>query len=156
MAKYVLVTMPSVPEGYERQVDEWHEQFHIREMVRLPGFVAAQRYHLAHVQLGAPGAKAGDPDGPPIPLADPWPFLTIYEIETDDPEAMMKALHAEAPNQTRLEGVPHDVRPHYFWFYGAVSERIESPPDSTHPLLSPKDAVDAVALAKRFSSASVD
>ena len=149
-AKCVFIVMNTPAEGRANELDDWHESVHMREVVKAPGWVSVQRCHLADVQVEEPGLLPGDPERLAQPRADPWPFLNIYEVYTDDPEAMLAALSKDTQeNQQPLpEGVFNwEDKQHYF-FYKAISERVESPPD-THPFVEDKDAELAFARRER-------
>ncbi len=47
-------------------------------MLKVPGFVSAQRFKLAGAQLG--------------PSPSPWRYLALYQIETNDLERTMSTL----------------------------------------------------------------
>ena len=86
---------------------------------------------------------------PPPPTLDPFPFLIVYELETDDLEKTIDELYdAHLTMQKRPEGSFDDRI--YYWFYKASSEYVEASP-ATHPRVEPKNAEKAAALAKALA-----
>jgi hypothetical protein len=61
--------------GHEKEFNEWYDNVHVPEVLRMPGVVAAQRYALA-------GAGDGDRSR----------YLAVYELETDDLAATLAAI----------------------------------------------------------------
>ena len=137
MAKYVMIVLVGPNEGQEATFDDWHEQVHMPEILKTKGFVGAQRYHFAPFQLSSPDDDApSDADGPE--RVAPWPYLVVYEIETDDLESVIDGIGAgPAPLSPPPEGAPDPRREGYFFFYQASS-------------VQPKDALAAARRARAF------
>ncbi len=68
MKQFKMVVLSNPHPGREQECDDWYRHKHLQDVVQLPGFVAAQRFHLAH----------------PIQEANPYRFMAVYDIETDD------------------------------------------------------------------------
>lgn len=88
MAKYVFLVMtnPATPEQ-EAEYNRWYSNEHYRDVLGVPGFVAAQRFRLAPVQYDQSG-----PDRPQEAGAvgkHPYKYLSVYELETDDVPAVL-------------------------------------------------------------------
>lgn len=83
MPKAVLLvhSRPSDP-SREDEFNEWYDKTHVPEVCAVPGFVSARRFKLTEE------AKASDPSA--------YPYLAIYEIDADDPQAALKELAARA------------------------------------------------------------
>ena len=73
MARYVLVVHAQHVEGREEEFTEWYDNVHIPAVLEFDGFVSAQRYRLVDA---------------PTPRNEDRKTMVIYEIETDDLEAM--------------------------------------------------------------------
>jgi len=75
MPKAVLI-VTSAPVSAEREdeYNDWYDNIHLADICALPGFVGAKRYKLA-----------GDAD---------QPYLAVYDIDHDDPEAAMGGIMA--------------------------------------------------------------
>jgi len=68
LAAYKMMVLSNPMPGREAECDHWYQHVHLADVVKLPGFVSAQRYHVAQ----------------PMAQANPYQFLAIYDIETDD------------------------------------------------------------------------
>jgi hypothetical protein len=80
--RYLGVALTNPVEGKEAEFNEWYDNRHVLDMLALPGCVSAQRYRLADVQ------RVGRPQ--------PFKYLALYEIETDDLAAMAAELAARS------------------------------------------------------------
>jgi hypothetical protein len=91
--QYRLIALTNPVEGREDEFDAWYER-HIRDILRIPGFIAAQRH----------GITASQRTRPPS-----WRHLAIYDIETDDLDSVMREMDRrvgtdEAPLSPALAG----------------------------------------------------
>ena len=76
MASYVLV-VPSDPKpGQDDEYNHWYDEQHLGDLLAIPGFTSARRF-------------TADPASPNPTDAG---YLTLYEIETDDPAEMLAEL----------------------------------------------------------------
>jgi hypothetical protein len=78
MASYILIGLVSPVEGKVQPFADWHENQHIPEVLRTPGFVRCSRYCSVE-----PHTHNSD-----------WPLMAIYEIETEDFALCMSELKA--------------------------------------------------------------
>lgn len=65
--KFVVLTNPV--EGREAEYNDWYDGVHLRDVTAIPGILRAERFELADSQRSFP---------------QPYKYLAIYEIETDD------------------------------------------------------------------------
>jgi hypothetical protein len=79
MGKYVFVVFSAAAAGREDEFNRWYDGQHVRDVLNVPGFVAAQRFRLAQ-----------PPDGSSAP------YLALYEMETDDPGKALAELNSRA------------------------------------------------------------
>ena len=79
MAKYMLLALngPTKGEGDEEAYNRWYEQEHIRDFKAIEGIRSARRYKVFRGNL---------------PGMDAWPYVTAYEVETDDFAAVSRRL----------------------------------------------------------------
>lgn len=79
MAKYLLLALngPTAGEGDEEAYHRWYEEEHLPAFRELDAVRTARRYKVLRGAL--PGMEA-------------WPFITAYEIETDDLPALSTQL----------------------------------------------------------------
>lgn len=85
MARYKMVVLSRPTEGREEEYNAWYQDVHLGELVALEGFVSARRYRRARN----------------LAEGDTYPYLAVYEIETDDIDAVVENLTATA-EQGRL------------------------------------------------------
>lgn len=76
MAKYKMVILSRPTEGREDEYNEWYQNVHLGELVALDGIVSGRRYRRART-LGE---------------RDSFPYLAIYDIETDDIDGVVLGL----------------------------------------------------------------
>lgn len=84
MATHRLIVFTEPRPGREAEYNEWYDRVHLKEVLEVEGFVAAQRFEIALSQIGDAGGDA------------PSRYLAIYEIEADDLEAALEKLNAGA------------------------------------------------------------
>jgi hypothetical protein len=70
MARYNFVTFSNSAPGREAEFNEWYDKVHLKEVLAIPGVVAARRFKLAGIQIDEAAKK--------------HQYLAIYEIEVDD------------------------------------------------------------------------
>jgi hypothetical protein len=82
MARHLLLVHTTPVAGREDEYNAWYDSVHLREVLDVPEFVAAQRF-----------AVSATPAADPLPAQ---PYLAIYEIETDDIDAALARLRKAA------------------------------------------------------------
>lgn len=76
MVSHILVVPSGPHDGRDQEYNEWYDREHIRDVCAGVGFISAKRYRVV----------------PSSPETPPAPYLAIYEIETDDPTAVLADL----------------------------------------------------------------
>ncbi|MCP4225807.1 MAG: hypothetical protein GY773_20930 [Actinomycetia bacterium] len=76
MTKHVLLVFTDPVEGRDDDYNTWYNDVHLGEVLQVDGFVRAQRFKVADL----------------MPGVTEHAYVAIYELETDDPGAAMKAL----------------------------------------------------------------
>jgi hypothetical protein len=79
MARYAFVVLTNPAAQREAEFNEWYDQKHVPDVLRVPGMVAAQRFRVVADQSNLPQR-----------------YLAIYEMETDDPIKVLDELKARA------------------------------------------------------------
>jgi hypothetical protein len=71
MARYLLLALngPTSGEGDEEALNRWYDEVHLPAFKRIPEVKSARRFKTLRGK---------------IPGRDLWPYVTAYEIETDD------------------------------------------------------------------------
>ena len=80
MGSYILVVPSSAMPGEDAAYNDWYDAVHLDEVCAVPGIVSGRRYEP-------------DPASPSPAEAD---YLAIYDIETDDPAAVLAELQRRA------------------------------------------------------------
>lgn len=101
--KYTFLVLTNAADSQDEAFNAWYDNTHIPDVLRVPGFVAAQRFKLA--------------DTTP-PQAFGHRYLALYELETDDLEGSRQAL-ADAAGTSAMVLDPTLDRP------GAVAAYFE-------------------------------
>jgi hypothetical protein len=86
MAAHILVVLSMPTPGQDEEYNRWYSEEHLDDVLRVPGFVAAQRFKLC----------ADGPKGLPAQ------YLAVYEMDTDAPAAAFAAL-GEATQAGRMQ-----------------------------------------------------
>ena len=74
MAKHHLLAFTNPAAGHEAEFNRWYDEQHVPDLLAVPGFVSAQRFAVSDATgQGEPG----------------WTYLALYELDTDDPDALM-------------------------------------------------------------------
>ncbi len=110
MPQYKMVVLSNPVAGREQECEQWYEHVHIKDMLTFPAFKSAQRFSLAH----------------PVAEANPYQYLAIYEIVTDDIQSVVQELvdRAESGNLPVSEAL--DAANAYAVIYDANGEPVHS------------------------------
>jgi hypothetical protein len=76
MSTQFMIAFAKAVDGRKDELNEWFEQQHVADLLKIPGFVSARR-----VAVRPMGAREG------IPV---WDFMALYEIEAEDVQAVIK------------------------------------------------------------------
>ncbi|HEY0246636.1 MAG TPA: hypothetical protein VGC45_00105 [Gryllotalpicola sp.] len=99
----IVFTQPS-PDS-DAEFNDWYENTHVPEVLRMPGFLSGQRFTLV--------------DSNP-PFAGPQ-YLAVYEIESDDIDATLTTITDMAPGRTKSPAIDTSVS--VVRMYEAIGER---------------------------------
>ena len=79
--KFIVHTMPVA--GREKEYNDWYDNVHVHDVVKVPGIVNARRYQLSDVQRRElpPGTAK---------------YLALYDIRTDDLQHTLDVLGARS------------------------------------------------------------
>jgi hypothetical protein len=106
--KYVVLTNPAP--GREADYNAWYDGRHLDDVLRIPGFMAAQRLEAA----------GGNTDTPPKHR-----YLTIYDIESDDIDKTFEVFFAAVGTSEMpiSDGLARDASPILYRVMGPVRQR---------------------------------
>ncbi len=110
--KYLHIVQTSPTPGREDEFNEWYENVHVPEVLRMPGFLSGQRFRLA----------AEDPFSGPR-------YLAVYEIESDDIAATLDTVRNTAPARTKSGAIDTSVS--VVLTYEPIGRLHHSAPDAT-------------------------
>ncbi|TGD71348.1 hypothetical protein E4634_18935 [Mangrovimicrobium sediminis] len=108
MASYKFVVLSRPVEGREDEYNEWYQTVHLPELTSIPGIQAAQRFRMEVALVEG----------------DAWPYMSIYELETDDVNAVLAQLTGMAENQLLTMTDAIDLSDVYAVVYGEFGERV--------------------------------
>jgi hypothetical protein len=111
MASYKMVVFTRPKAGREDEYNEWYQNIHLQELVAFPGIVGAQRFKLS-VCLGAGEAE---------------PYLSIYDIESEDAQAVAQAIQHAAEHQLLTMSDAADLDYAQANIYEVFGERVNQP-----------------------------
>lgn len=80
MDKKMLLVLTNAVEGREQEFNDWYTNQHLRDVLAVPGFTAAQRFEI---------------QGEPV-NGTRWNYCAIYEVEHDDPAEALRDLTSRA------------------------------------------------------------
>lgn len=105
MADHILVVFSAPVAGRELEYEQWYDTQHLRDIVALPGFVAARRFDLAEQSMGRGGAP-------------PTAHVAVYEIDGDLGTAL-DALRAARGTSTMEVSPAMDLERATIWAFTA-------------------------------------
>lgn len=103
MGRYILVVPSAAHAGSEDDYNRWYDEIHLADLRAIPGIVSGKRFNVSSAS----------------PAAPPAPFLAIYEIETDDPLAVLAELNHRAGSGQMKISPALDVESAHMWLYEA-------------------------------------
>ena len=80
MARYKLVVMSKPEPGREAEYNDWYQNIHLQQLLEIEGVRSAQRLRLKEA----------------LSIGEVFPYLAIYEIETDDPARLLNEIRSRA------------------------------------------------------------
>ena len=111
MQVHRLVVFSEATEGREDEYNQWYNEVHLKDVLSVEGFVAAQRFELSPAQLSDASAA-------------PARFLAIYEIEAESLEAALAKLQAGAERMDMSDAI--DLSRSEAFAYSAICDRLSS------------------------------
>ena len=95
MKKHALIGLSNPLSGREAEFNDWYSHQHVQDVLRVPGFVSAQRFKIAQDD-----AKMQ------------WKYLAIYEFEAELPEDVLAELFSRAGGEQMVLSDAMDLQ-HY-------------------------------------------
>ena len=110
MAQHRLIVFSEPIEGREDEYNKWYDEVHLREVVAIDGFVAAQRFKLSEAQFDASGAGI------------PARYLAIYEIESENVATVLDSLMGAGDKMTMSDALNSSEAK--AWSFSAIGDRL--------------------------------
>lgn len=107
-----LVLSNPVP-GMEDEFNEWYSGRHVHEILRVPGYVSAQRFRVTRHRLGG-SASSG--------MLEPFQYLALYEVEGDPEEILARFEEARIAGQVTSSPALAPVFSAHF--YEAIGDKV--------------------------------
>lgn len=106
MARHHFIVLSNPVAGREDDYNDWYDNEHLDDVLKVEGFVAAQRFRLAPMN---PAQES------------PYGYLAIYEVESDDLDAARAAIEAAAGGMHISGALDQEDLP--AWYYSPITER---------------------------------
>lgn len=106
MRQYSFVVISDAVPGREEEFNAWYNEQHLKDVLKVPGFVAAQRFKLAEDESKLPGR-----------------YLAIYDIETNDPQAALAELVSRAGTPDMVMSETMDMSKVSATLFAAIGEK---------------------------------
>ena len=109
MGTNYLVVFSNPVKGKEQEYNEWYTNKHLRDVLTVKGFTAAQRFKLLEDQMSDD---------------NPYQYMAIYEIEGEDVKESLDAL-VDAAAKGKMEiSSSLDTQSLANWVFTPITERI--------------------------------
>jgi hypothetical protein len=110
MSKHNLVVFSNPVEGQEDEYNDWYTNTHLHDVIKIPGFIAAQRFVLSDEQMQS---------------ETPYRYMAVYEIETDDLKDTLSALGQAIESGMEISSAI-DMENIGYWIFTPITDRILS------------------------------
>jgi hypothetical protein len=113
MARHILLVLSNATDGGDDEFNDWYTNVHLSDVLKVEGFVAAQRFRLSETQLAG-----GEP---------PYRYAAIYEVETDDLQRSADALGAAGSGDSAMVISPKlDRSRTVAWFFDPATDMVRA------------------------------
>jgi len=92
---FVVMTSPVSPERDE-EFNQWYDDVHLKDVLMVPGIVSARRLKLSGDQIVEGAAVRLSAEDAASAVAQGYPYLALYEIESDDPFTVLSEIQARS------------------------------------------------------------
>lgn len=103
MGKYILVVPSAAQPGQDDAYNHWYDTVHLGDLLAIPGVTSGRRF----------AASPASPNQPPAP------YLAVYEIEAEDPAAVLAELGRRASSGEMQISPALDTGSAQMWLYQA-------------------------------------
>jgi len=92
MRKYEWLVMSKCDPDHRDEFNTWYDEVHLADLLKIPGIVGARRFDLSPFQSTTDPETGGIMVSEGDALPGQFPFLAIYEFETDDVKWVMEEI----------------------------------------------------------------
>jgi hypothetical protein len=110
VAHHLFLAFAAALEGKREEYEAWYDSQHLPDVLRVPGFISAQRYHVV-------GRR-------PEKTTRGYQYLTIYEIDSDDIDGTIGELRSRIAAGAISTGTLFDPALLGFYTVTAASPRL--------------------------------
>ncbi len=103
--RHYFIALSNPVEGREDEYNEWYDAKHVPECLQVAGFKTGQRFKLSASLNGEPNQR----------------YLALYELEGDDPQAILDELHATRDERTSSPAFDRDSLS--MWVYSPIGKK---------------------------------
>ena len=110
MGRHLMVVMNNPLEGREDDYNDWYDNQHLDDVLRIPGVVCAQRFRLSPVHRKlAPDALR---------------YMALYMIETDDLRGVLDQIKTRSGTELMplTDAIGPDGKSFFFEPFGATAD----------------------------------
>lgn len=107
MNQHIFLVFSNPVKGREEEYNEWYTQTHLPDVLKVSGFVAAQRFELGQVSSDLPGK-----------------YLAIYEIESTNPEQTLNDLMSRVGTDDLVMTESMDMKCVSATLFSALTQRL--------------------------------
>ncbi len=90
--RHLLLALTNPVAGKEDEFNDWYEAHHVPECIQVPGFKSGQRFKLTASREDSPRQA----------------YLALYELEGEDPQAILDALTTSSDSRTKSDSIDRD------------------------------------------------
>jgi hypothetical protein len=101
MGRYVMVVQSRAMPGRDDDYNRWYDTIHFADICAIPGIKSGRRFEATPIQIGPAGQ----------------PYLSIFEIEVDDPATIMAEMGKRAASGLIRPTDALDHASTALWFY---------------------------------------
>ncbi|HKR87641.1 MAG TPA: hypothetical protein VJS38_05650 [Phenylobacterium sp.] len=105
MSRFKWLVFTNCADGQDAEFNQWYDDIHLPDLLRIPGIVAASRARLSPDQLAVSDNGEMQLSGAEG-IGARFRYLAIYEFETEDPAAVMGEVQRRA-NTPEMPLSPH-------------------------------------------------
>ena len=106
--RHLLLALTNPVPGQEDVFNDWYDAYHVPECLKVPGFKSCQRFKLTASTNDRPRQA----------------YLALYELEGDDPKALLENL--EATRSDRTQNAAFDRESVSLWVFTPIAEKQHS------------------------------